>query len=311
METAKPIVDPIVEKWKSNYIQNQKIGLFSNPKSKAIKFLLNNDFYHNVPFVLIVAGPSLDKNIAQLKGKEDYCVIVCADVVLFKLVENGITPDFVVTIDPSDSISRFWEDLDTSKYSYVCPTTVSSVALEKWKGNFFFYNQTDVPGSDKQKILAEITKATYGFGQIYNKFFVGATMLQFAQLFTPSSIILMGYDFGFTDGKAYCNGLLDRKLYDLNNVGMNVLKAREIAHELVLRVDDSFVKTRNLLNMYKNILVQLCDTLVRAPVINSTEGGLLTEILRMPLQDSLQEYCSRLIKKHDVGTVLKRPRKRR
>lgn len=301
------IIDPIVEKWKENYKRNLEQGIFSKPNVKYLKFLTNNQFYNRVPCILVAAGPSLDKNISLLKEYQNNCLIICADVVLYRLVEEGIHPDFVCTIDPSDSFSRFWKGIDTSMYNFVCPTTVSSIALEGWKGDIFFFNQTDKPGSEKQKVLSQITGFTSGAGDLENNYFVGATMFLFSKLFNPSCVIFMGYDFGFTDNKAYCKGFLERKLYDDTNVGMDTLIQRETNHNIVIDVDDHFIKSTRLLVLYKNTLLKLIfESNIKC--INSTEGGIFTEILRMPLKDSLIEFCSDPLNKVDVTRI---PRKNR
>ncbi len=295
-------IDPIVEKWKVNYKENLIKKLFSSEKAKTIKFLTNNQFYHKVPIVLVAAGPSLDKNIRLLKDYQNNCLIIGADVILYKLVENDIHPDFVCNIDPSDDFHRFWKGIDTSKYSLVCPTICSPITIEFWKGNVFFFNPID-PAEQKQKVLSNITKLTSRFGSLENNYFVGATMFLFSKLFFPSQVIFVGYDFGFTEERAYCEGFLERKLYDLNNVGMNILRKNELNYELCVDVDDSFVKTTHLLDLYKQTLLRLIFS-NKIKCINSTEGGTLIEIIRMPLKDSLQEYCSKSIIKYDT-TILK------
>ena len=302
--------DPILTIWKNNYNKNLQEHMFSTKKAKPIKFLLTNRFYQKCPIVLVAAGPSIDKNIELLKQYKNNCLILCVDVVLFKLIENDIEPDFVVSIDPSDSISRFWKDIETENLTFICPTTVSIASLKNWKGNVFFFNQNDIEGSKKQELLKQLTKPTAGFGELLNRFFVGATMYQISLLFIPSVIILVGYDFAFTSGKPYCDGFLERKLYDLNNIGMDILKQREYAPHAIVSIDDTIVGTTNSLQLYKDTLVELVNS-CKIKTINSTEGGILTECMRMPLKDSLEEFCKNEIKKHDVATAAKRKKKKK
>ncbi len=308
MNEQTKIIDPIVEKWKENYKRNLEEGVFTRPNSRYLKFLINNTFYNKIPCVLVAAGPSLEKNIHILKQYSENYLIICADVVLYRLMEEGIHPDFVCTIDPSDSFSRFWKGVDTSNCNFICPTTVSSIALNEWKGNVFFFNQTDKPGSEKQKVLSEITTYTSGAGDLENNYFVGATMFLFSKIFNPSSVIFVGYDFGFTDNKPYCNGFLERKLYDTTGVGMDVLIKRELNHDTIIDIDTYYIKTTKLLLLYRNTLLDLIFQ-NKIKCINSTEGGILTEILRMPLEDSVKEFCVKPIKKVPVNEIPKRNRR--
>jgi hypothetical protein len=308
MEQEQKPFDPIVEKWKENYKRNIEQGIFSKDSVRYLKFLSNNQVYNKIPCILVAAGPSLDKNIDILKKYQQNYLIICADVVLYRLVEEDIHPDFVCSIDPSDSFSRFWKDIDTSNYNLVCPTTASSISLNEWKGTIFFFNPTDKPESDKQKVLSELTKLTSRFGDLENNYFVGATMFLFSRIFNPSCIIFIGYDFGFTDNTAYCKGFLDRKLYDNNNVGMDLLKKRELNHDLIVDIDYYFIKTTTLLVLYRNTLLDLIFS-SKIKCINSTEGGILTEILRMPLEDSIKEFCHYPITKVCVNVLPKRKRR--
>lgn len=286
------MIDPIVEKWKVNYAENLKRGVFSSPHVSLFSAFTRNILYKNPPVVLVAAGPSLDKNIDLLKEYQDKCLIMCADAVLYRLLESNITPYIVANIDPSESISRFWAGCDTSKSTLVAPTTVSPQVLDVWKGHVVLYNQEDVKGSYKDEVLKMLTKNTSAFGSLMNKFFVGATLFQVATHFNPSVIIFIGYDLSYDNNfKPYCNGFLDRKLYDENNVGMDLLIEREHLGDFTTVVDGKRVRTTKLLHFYKNTLVDLIESSKRN-TINATEGGILDTIPRLPLHLALKLYCN-------------------
>jgi hypothetical protein len=57
----------------------------------------------SLPVFLAAAGPSLDKIKPMLRDIYDRCVVVAVDTSLRFFVKNGITPDFVLVIDP-----QFW-----------------------------------------------------------------------------------------------------------------------------------------------------------------------------------------------------------
>jgi len=311
--------DPFLKLWEDNYSQNFLKGFFGSLKTKPLMFLVNTYQYQRLPVLLVAAGPSLDRNVKKIQEFKDRFIIVCADVALFKMLQYNIKPDFVVNIDPHESISRFWKDFDTSELCLVCPTTINPKALELWKGRIFFFNQTDRAGEPKGVLLKKLTKATSGWGSIYNQFFVGATMLQFSMILNPAKILLAGYDFGYTDDKAYCDGLLDIKIYlndvpvgsDEYNQWMEKVKAAEIKREVQARLSNGQdIWTSNTLLFYKNEFVKLIQS-SKLPVVNCTEGGILTEIIRMPLEKAVQEYCKVPIQRKDVFEMPKRKRKKR
>jgi hypothetical protein len=181
-----------------------------------------------------------------------------------------------------------------------------------------FFNQLDDPRHPKGIALNAITKPTEQFGSFMNKFSIGMTMYQVASLFAPKVIILMGYDFGFTGGKAYCENFLDRKLINLGapvgsqewKDGIETLKSKEVAAELEVYGIGGKVATTQLLKLYKDTFVEMTKRF-KIHVINSTEGGILTEMEKIPLKESLAMYCSQPIKKKDIFVIPKRKRKKR
>lgn len=303
--------DPILAKWKANFTENFTVKLFDSDRSRPFNFLINNNHYDKKPFVLVAAGPSLDKNLAYLKDYQDKCVIICAEVILFKLIENGIRPDYVVTIDPSEQFTRFLAGIDTADMTYICPTTVHPSVASVWKGKFVFFSQEDAPGSAKEKLLSSI--AIPGWTKLYNSYFVGATMYQIAQLLNASSIALVGYDFAYTDNKAYCDGFLERKIYDdttpegspewLENIAR--LKEQEISKDYYVTIGDAKIYTTQLFHLYKMTLLQLIFKYKKL-IFNCTEGGIFTEISQLPLKAFCSQFCTTTFSKPKGFTFKKR-----
>lgn len=313
--------DPIIAKWIDNYKQNLDNEEFSKQTSRPLIFLSNNKFYYNVPVVLVAAGPSVDKNIQNLKKYQKNAIILSADVALYKLLENDIFPDFTVNIDPSDMFHRFWKGLNTSKSTLVCPTTVNPFSLEIWKGNKFFFNQIDRKGTTQGTILKRLLKSTDGFGNVINRYFIGATMLQIATIFNPRPAILVGYDFAYSDGKAYCDGFLERKIYDdtlpdgspEQKAHIENLKKQEVSTEVEdIDIHGKKVYTSKLLQFYRNSFVRLIHyELKLRHIINATEGGILTGMPVMKLENALDKYCKDEIEKKDIFALQKRKKKRK
>ena len=82
--------DPFIKLWEDNYNSNLLSGEFSLERAKPIVFLTNTMPYKNPPVVLIAAGPSIDKNINELKNYQDKAIIFCADINLFSAIDNNI-----------------------------------------------------------------------------------------------------------------------------------------------------------------------------------------------------------------------------
>jgi hypothetical protein len=292
----------VIEKlWVDNYAANIQLGNFNRTNVRSIKSLVDSNTTFKKPVALIAAGPSLDKNINQLKEHQDKFIILCADVILYRLISEGITPDFVCSIDPNPSIMRLWGDIDTQGLKLIAPTTVSPSVLDMWKGDIWLFNQHDVSSKDKHALLEQLVKPTQSYGFITNMFFVGATLLQVSTIFKPNQVCLMGYDFSFPDDKTHCNGVLTSDI-------------SEPLHKKEIKSDGEIngLRTSNLLMLYKNTFLRLCaDVTARgeAVIVNCTEGGILMEVPQSSLT-SIAITTTDIKCKHLLGGPRRRKRKK-
>lgn len=307
--------DPFLKIWTDNFNKNIENKVFSRENVRPLKYLINTLPYQGLPFVLVAAGPSLDKNLHLLKNYQDKCIIIINDIILFKVLEYNIKPDFVVLIDPSDSIKRFWDFFDTSDLTLVCPTTVSPITLSSWKGKVIFFSQSD-RDSYKGKVLKRIET---GFGNLENNYFVGATMMQLANILKPRLVTLIGHDFAFTDNKAYCDGVLDIKIWDdMYPIGseehekqLKVVKEQEVKKELLVEFKETkeTVYTTRTLVLYKDTLAKLIKQ-YKLNVVNATEGGIFYDVKNCKFEDILKREYTQVINKIDHFNI-KRKRKKR
>ena len=60
--------------------------------------------FAGVPAILVAAGPSLDQNVHLLREAKGKAIIFAVDSALPTLIANGVSPDFVGTIDPLELI---------------------------------------------------------------------------------------------------------------------------------------------------------------------------------------------------------------
>lgn len=68
--------------------------------------------FNGCPAILVAAGPSLARNIDQLIALQDKAVIIAAQTTLRVLLERGIRPHFVTSLDFSDLSRQFVENLE-------------------------------------------------------------------------------------------------------------------------------------------------------------------------------------------------------
>ena len=66
----------------------------------------------DIPAVIIAAGPSLQENIEELKRAKCKVYIFVVDRILDYILDAGIEPDFIVTIDPHKPLDYFTKKAD-------------------------------------------------------------------------------------------------------------------------------------------------------------------------------------------------------
>jgi hypothetical protein len=68
--------------------------------------------FKGVPAIVISAGPSLAKNMDQLADARGRAVLVAVQTVFKPLLDRGIVPDFVTSLDYNEVSMRFFEGID-------------------------------------------------------------------------------------------------------------------------------------------------------------------------------------------------------
>ena len=91
-------------KFATPYLVNTLQNVARLARSSSVDALVGR--YPRVPVVLAAAGPSLNRNIEELRPFRDRVVLVAVDTALKPLLAAGVAPDFVVALDPSDANAR-------------------------------------------------------------------------------------------------------------------------------------------------------------------------------------------------------------
>lgn len=104
-----------LEKYKANLSANSSAGVFERENVFDLQKLLTY-FRKNIECLIFVnPSPSLEVNIDELKTfmaeNGEYIKLICSDVCLPGLHAKGITPDYVVSIDPSEKTQYFFKEI--------------------------------------------------------------------------------------------------------------------------------------------------------------------------------------------------------
>lgn len=227
-------------------------------------FALNEDItyikdsYKDKPAVIVSAGPSLSKNIHELKGK-DNILIFSGGRTLRPLIENGIMPSCIGIVDNSEVsyklVQGYIDKVECPLYfNDFTPISI----LKKHKGQKVFSVQNTFFNSTLKKEIPSL----YGGGSIAHSL----TLLAIYMGCNP--IIFIGQDFAYTGEKGHAE--------IAENYWQNLTYDDFYKSNDDLYVEDIYgkpVRTSIALNNYRCEMEEIIKNNSNIKFINATEGG--------------------------------------
>lgn len=278
-----------------NSIQDSLIGLVNNlqnidritrnPNVSSMKNL-----FKGRPAFIVSAGPSLDRNIDELKRIGNSAVIIAVDTIAERLINKGIIPHFICTVERESIVwDYFYEKQEYPSELYlVAPPVVDPRITQK------FSNRAILP---MRETVREYKWFSDILGLCQDDFvWMGGSCAHLAFgiaiHFGASPIVLLGQDLAFGIGKSHADGTI----YENKPVGSG---------ESELFVPGYYgaqVPTRKVWFEFK-LLFEKKIELIDNKVINATEGGAKIEgTLQQPLKEVIDQYCNDKI---DVSEILR------
>ena len=233
--------------------------------------------FENVPSITVAPGPSLDKNIVELRRVQGRALIVCFMQSLRPLLVKGILPDLVLCADAGD-FPKHYEGLDLSGVGAFVGTTnlVPAVWDLPFKHKFFFL------GCDFDRwMLPELE----GVPILTSGGSISTVALVMNHVLRTSPRILVGHDHAFpSDGDIHCK---DAAQYN---------KREEFGSLVMLPGYYGGQVTSHLYySMYRDWLGRAIAKMTEegAFIINSTEGGAkIDNALQMPLSQAITRHAT-------------------
>lgn len=150
------------------------------------------------PAILVAAGPSLDRSLDDLKKAAGHCVLFAVDSALAPLLQAGIMPDFVTTIDFMDLNFEKLAPFTDEKWPFSLVATIKGTPLITKRLSarrlFLAFNE-DLPQQWIHDALALKELAPFSFS-------VAHLSLGIALLMGCDPIIFVGQDLGYTTSEA-------------------------------------------------------------------------------------------------------------
>lgn len=192
------------EKWQKNVSMN----LLNILKDETLK---NLEKVYDCPVVIASGGPSLTKQLPLLKQIQKKVIIIAAGTTIKTLLKYGIKPDYVVSIDGSETNYNSFKDLNSEGLNLNDITLLYS-PFNHWAIRPLFNEGYCFTTTLYNSIATYIYKTT---GKDIPQIVGGGTVAHFAfsiaTVITKGPIGFIGQDLAFTNNVTHAEGNQGRK----------------------------------------------------------------------------------------------------
>lgn len=276
--------------------------ILSNLKSVVVEPGVSELFnkFQGIPAIIVSAGPSLDKNIHWIAGAIEKAIVIAVDTAYKSLLEHGIKPDFVISLDALETNYRHLEGTEEKETCLIANPVVYPSIIKEHSGPLFIMNFGD-------PLMSWVENHIGKKGETLTGGSVATASFDLVRKLGSSPVILVGQDLSYADGRAYAEWCyFDRSWLDMVSQykTINDLHISETLGDRTLKVKGMFgedISTSLKMVSWKKwfeAIVKNYGTFC----INATEGGLKingTEILS--LKEAINKYC---VKKVDVKSMV-------
>ncbi|MDE5781914.1 MAG: DUF115 domain-containing protein, partial [Lachnospiraceae bacterium] len=288
MQTIKNQVEKIVINRNTQILFKHEfiVNMFMNYRDMVkqhtvnqIKKKFEDVDYEKIPVIIVSAGPSLDKNIRELKVAKGKAFIICVDTALNSMLKEGITPDISVTVDPHKPITLF-QNMTGKNIPVVVSQFSNKDVILTLDSKRFYIGEEDYIANIYRQYDKESPVELESGGSVAHIAFSLAYYLGF------KTIILVGQDLAYTGNKKHTTDA-----YDLDNTFIKEMEESD-DYELVDAIDGGKVWTKGNMKAYINWFEEQILRYPELKVIDATEGGALKKgTIIMPLKEAIDSEC--------------------
>lgn len=269
------------------YTKEFAANIFANMQDLPKQYIVNQlkavcdkKDISDVPAIIVSAGPSLDKNIRELKNAEHKAFIIATDSALKPLLRNGIMPDIAMTLDPHKPQQLFFHT-----EALTIPMIVCCVSNKKlWvihRGKRFYFSEGNTFINHIYQSYGDITLPPLDTGgSVANNCFSFARYLGFKK------IILMGQDLAYPEHRRHAFAVYDKD--DQAEKNREYVEVEDIYGNMVI----TDLNMESYLRWFEGQVILYPDI----KVMDATEGGAKiqgTEIIT--LKEVIERECKQEI----------------
>jgi len=270
------------KKWRRNIIHNIPY-IMDHPK---VSNFFNS--FKNIPAICVAAGPSLDKNIDQLKNAKNKALIICVGTSLKPLLEKGIEPDIVVSVDGNLANYKHFEGIEDIPNSYLFAELGNHYKIQN------IWNDKQVFLTMKRNFSGWIEELKGEYTPIHTGGTVAHTMVDLSYRFGANPIILMGQDLAFSENRTHARGTTYE---DNKSNGENLIEVEGVDGKKVL-TNKGYL---SMLSYFNNYFAKRPGRIY----IDATEGGAkIDHTLVMKFSEVIDKYLNNSHNNINVRKIL-------
>lgn len=270
--------------WQKNYIFNLGNAFIDQSLSNLYK-------KYSCPVVIVSGGPSLTKQIEQLRLVLGKVIIIAAGSTINTLLNFNIVPDYVISIDGGVPNYNHFKGLFFKDSKLIYSMYNHHQIRESFNNQSFYFLSADANNlcSHMKSVLKTDFPIITGGGSVANY------ALTIGLYITQGPITFIGQDLAYTDMKTHAeHNKLFATVDDAYIKDRNLFLAKGYYDEEVL-TDFAFYK------MKEDFEEMIQSNNLQGKIFNSTEGGIFIEGFN---QIPFKEFCTRYIDQNYIKSTV-------
>lgn len=233
-----------------------------------------------IPAIIVAAGPSLNKNVHELKRAKGKALILVVDAALRAVINAGVKPDLGMTIDARVP-DRFFEGVDISEFPFIFENISKEKLVNEHTGKHFY---DEFPCELFRQ--AAMKERGYQLDVIESGGSISTSAYSLVKALGFKKIVFIGQDLAFTGGLTYNTALSEGKAKD-----RKYQESRTLVE--VRGYDGTVLKTDYQMDMYRRWIE---NEILKLPpdieVIDATEGGAIIEGAKIQTLKEVIDSCT-------------------
>jgi len=206
--------------------------------------------------IIVSSGPSLSKNVEQLKKAKGKAILAAADSAVSVLLNHDIVPDIFFCVDAKKNPGHFTNPV-IRDIPLGCDIDTTEVAIEGHKAPLLFERGQNPHINEYLEKNGIVTPKLKSGGSVAN------TIMSFMLEIGIESFILVGQDLAYTGDKSHAEGSLRASW----NMDLSINEC------YVEGIDGEQIRSSHEFVTYRNWFERKIASRPDIKVINATEGG--------------------------------------